>query len=147
MSLQDDIGAAIVLVLQASPFTSYLGAVGYGWHTSAAGKDSNGVCVVAPVGSESGEVLDDSRRNDYIFHLHVSLADRSAHTRFTGLMHSIAAVFNPASRTLQASFTNTSGKALTPTLVPSFSQLEPERDNPNAPDLLIEVTVTTWSST
>jgi hypothetical protein len=144
---QQDIGNAIATVMGASPFTDHIGAVGYGMLKSDVGRDANGTALIKPGDAETLNGYTDSMKVKYTYTIEIDLANRAPDVPYTDIQRDIRNIFQPASRTLEGSFTNTSTKVTSATLA-CDSELIFAAVDANGHDRAyeFEVTVTVWES-
>lgn len=144
---QDDIGAAIVSTLGASPFTTYIGSVGYGTLPSAAGKSSLGTALVMPRDAADLDDYDGSAQREYTYSVEIRLSNRAMATTWSQCMRDMKNVFRSSSRTLQGNFSDTSTKAHNSTLWARTDLVDIEEPEGDTQNHIFEVTVTLWEAT
>lgn len=148
---QNDIGTAIATVLEASPFTSVLDRAGYGTQKSSAGRaGAKGLALVTPLSSTIQVSYTDSVQMQYSYQIASRLiaGKKTPEDAVSAYLRALAVTFNENSRTLSASFTNTSTKVLGTTLISAIvsSDYDTTTDSPQAPEIFTFVTVTVWES-
>lgn len=145
---QEDVGNAIASLLEQPPFTDHIDGAGYGFTPSERGRGALGTALVMARDAETVNAYDDSMQIRYSYSVEVRYSNRSPSTPYTDLQRAMRNIFNPASKSLQGAFTNTSGKVLGTVLRADFDLIDADIDtNGQTRGYTFDVTATLWETT